>query len=528
MKRFSLKTKIALYVLLIFTTLVPAITWISLNNFKMRLKQAIEKQQTALVMQLSNELDDKIVFAQEALVGAAAFVTPTIARSVAESERFLDHLPALNSIFDNNLLLIDSEGKIIAETGRRPSRTGKSLAFRDYVKETLQRRKPVISRPFVSSLPHAPMTIMFTAPVKNSDGKLIAILGGSIDLQKKNFIAKLAGIRIGRTGHIDLFDTERTIIVHPDRQMFMKKEAPPGVNRRLDLALSGTDNVGETRDSTGEYVLAAYKKLQNINWIVGVTFPLNEAYAPVRQAEKTAFTIIVTGAIFIVGVMWLIMRHLTLPLLSLTDQIRKLEQTHDYRPVNITSHDEIEELAKAFNSLMLKLKNKEERLYYISTHDTLTGLYNRAFLEAEVDRLSKSRDFPVSIVAADLDGLKKVNDTLGHSAGDDMIRTAAEALSEAFRAEDIIARVGGDEFIVLLPNTDAAAAEAALQRIKGVEIQKRESIRSYCFSMSVGVATAETNEGFLPAMRMADIKMYKEKAYRHACSDMASGQEKGA
>ena len=511
-----MKSKIALYVLLIFATLVPAVTFVAIGNLKLRLKQAIEKQETALVAQVANELNDKIQFAQDALVSAAAFVTPDIVASRVKAETFLDGLPALNSIFDNNILIIDTRGRIVAESGHRPSRTGFDLSFREYISETLKQGKPYISRPFVSSLSHQPLVIIFTTPVRDASGKIIAIFGGSIDLAKNNFIANLATASVGKTGYFFLFDKERTIIVHPNRKKIMKRLAAAGAARRYDLAVSGVDNAGEMVNADGRRVLSAFKSLQGGRWIVGVDFPVEEAYAPVRQAEKTAFVIMAVGAVIIVGGMWLVMRHVTLPLLSLTDQIREMERRKEYRHVSVSTQDEIQELGHAFNSLMDQLRSKEERLYYMSTHDTLTGLYNRAFFETETERVQKGRLFPVSIVAADLDGLKQVNDAFGHAAGDAMIQVAAEILTEAFRDSDVVARVGGDEFVVLLPATDAEAANAAVERIKAIADRRRREIRSYPFSISVGTASAETGDALQDALRIADMRMYAEKAARKA------------
>ncbi|WP_051273763.1 PAS domain S-box protein [Desulfotruncus alcoholivorax] len=157
-------------------------------------------------------------------------------------------------------------------------------------------------------------------------------------------------------------------------------------------------------------------------------------------------------------------------------------------------------------------KRAEERLRYLSLHDSLTGLYNRTYFEEEILRLEKGRQFPVSFISADVDGLKKVNDTMGHKKGDELLIAAARALKNSLRSSDVVARVGGDEFVVILPNTDETAAEAACKRIAGAVEQFNLATPELPLSISLGWATAHTSDNMPNLYKRADDNMYREKA----------------
>ncbi len=161
-------------------------------------------------------------------------------------------------------------------------------------------------------------------------------------------------------------------------------------------------------------------------------------------------------------------------------------------------------------------KQAEERLHYLSTHDALTGLFNRACFEQELARVDKTGAFPVSIILADIDGLKAVNDQQGHTAGDRLLLGAATVLRAAFRAQDTVARIGGDEFAVLLPGATATAGLAALQRLRA-EISRYNAEHSeMILSISVGVATASQWNRPDELVSLADARMYEDKRARQA------------
>lgn len=156
-------------------------------------------------------------------------------------------------------------------------------------------------------------------------------------------------------------------------------------------------------------------------------------------------------------------------------------------------------------------KQIEEKLLFVSSHDKLTGLYNRSFFEEEMNRIEKGRDFPVSIILIDVDHLKHINDHHGHAAGDAILKRTANILNAAFRAEDIIARIGGDEFAVLLPSTDSSAAEVATQRIRDFINQDNDANNDSVLSLSIGASTAPSIMSLSGVLKKADENMYHEK-----------------
>jgi diguanylate cyclase (GGDEF)-like protein/PAS domain S-box-containing protein len=161
----------------------------------------------------------------------------------------------------------------------------------------------------------------------------------------------------------------------------------------------------------------------------------------------------------------------------------------------------------------------EQRLEFLSLHDQLTGIYNRAYFEAELERLNKSRDYPVTIISADLDGLKLINDTLGHDTGDRLLKNCAAILQECLRQEDILARVGGDEFSAILPRTDKAAGENIVRRIRECTNRYNQDNGDLPLGISLGVATAEKSDTALKDLfKRADDMMYRDKLYRGSSS----------
>ena len=161
----------------------------------------------------------------------------------------------------------------------------------------------------------------------------------------------------------------------------------------------------------------------------------------------------------------------------------------------------------------------EDKLKQLSIRDTLTGLYNRTYFESELAHLEQERHFPVSLILLDVDDMKAVNDQRGHAAGDEILKRVALVLNTAFRAEDVITRIGGDEFVVILPNTTSAAADAILRRLR-LALQAHNATQAdIALNMSMGISTADASVSLAEAFKFADADMYREKRIHRGGSE---------
>ena len=155
-------------------------------------------------------------------------------------------------------------------------------------------------------------------------------------------------------------------------------------------------------------------------------------------------------------------------------------------------------------------KEKEAKIQYLNCYDALTGLYNRRCFEENRSKIDVPDNLPLSVIFADINGLKMTNDIFGHTAGDELIKKSSEILQQVCRQKDVVARVGGDEFIILLPNTTGENAEKILARIKsGFADARVEAIKC---SIALGLDTKRSPDQSLDEiMANAENAMYKDK-----------------
>jgi diguanylate cyclase (GGDEF)-like protein/PAS domain S-box-containing protein len=149
----------------------------------------------------------------------------------------------------------------------------------------------------------------------------------------------------------------------------------------------------------------------------------------------------------------------------------------------------------------------ERELIRLSNYDPLTGLFNRHYFEIEMERLQSSQLFPVSIIISDMDRLKMINDQYGHAAGDNAIQKVAMLLQDSIRDNDVAARIGGDEFAILLAKTSEETAGEIVKRILTSIHTQDDGL----LHLSIGSATGDEGANLVDVFRMADEMMYQNK-----------------
>jgi diguanylate cyclase (GGDEF)-like protein len=160
-------------------------------------------------------------------------------------------------------------------------------------------------------------------------------------------------------------------------------------------------------------------------------------------------------------------------------------------------------------------KKAEEYLRYLGTHDVMTGLYNRAYFEETLQRLEANRQDPISFIIIDLNGLKETNDSLGHYAGDGLIRRTGEVLKASLEDDQLAARIGGDEFAIIMADSNAEVAALAIERVQSLVKMNNNYYREPELSLSLGAATSEGGLSLEKVISLADDAMYRNKGLFH-------------
>ncbi|MFI5184157.1 MAG: putative bifunctional diguanylate cyclase/phosphodiesterase [Vicinamibacteria bacterium] len=257
---------------------------------------------------------------------------------------------------------------------------------------------------------------------------------------------------------------------------------------------------------------------------------LEEARGPLRGLELQIFALSSAALLMAIVAAIFFARGVTSPLGRLAEAARRIGSGDYSTPVEMASDDDMGQLATAFNRMGTEISAREEQIRFQGSHDSLTGLPNRTLF---LDHLAlwiasaKRRETLVGMVMMDLDRFKEINDTLGHSLGDDLLVEIGRRLRQTIRESDTVARLGGDEFAVMFESAAAPSAVEVAQRIgRALETPFTLGGVSIDVKASMGIALYPLHaEDAGTLMKRADVAMYQAKRSHDAYALYEPGRD---
>jgi diguanylate cyclase (GGDEF)-like protein len=269
----------------------------------------------------------------------------------------------------------------------------------------------------------------------------------------------------------------------------------------------------------------AHARLGEVNGVIDIHLPVQRLRAPLDLTIDS--TLLIFGAVILL-LLFLVFFSLRLlvvrPVARLSQHIESILASRDLSrllPVGKYSPLEVKQLSRNFNQLVGQVNESQLQLEELAVTDPLTMLYNRRHFEAalfqEIERC-KRYGGGFSVVLLDLDRFKPINDALGHAAGDAVLRQVGAVMAAHLRKNDLPARIGGDEFVALLPATDRRGAQLLVNKLRGLLAHAPALWEEKTIEIGFSAGTAVYPEdGEVPEtlIRAADLRMYEDKQARH-------------
>ena len=382
------------------------------------------------------------------------------------------------------------------------------------------------------------LSLSFAVPVRDESDKVIGICKAVMDV--KRFFGYLCDFRIGKTGHAVLVDKEGYIIYHYGIEPLTTKFLSYKDSEKLAKSKRAWVVVDSPHIHDGKVFLACadikqpFLLEQGAKWIVCIDQEAKEVFAPLNTLLHQGVMLSIVLIVLLMPLAFAFGGVFAKPIRQLHEATERIAEGYLNRKVGTDAKDEIGQLSRAFDKMTEKLKmtmvsrrklikevskrkRLEEELRSLSLHDELTGLYNRRgfmTLGEQQLKLAQRIKSTVFLLYGDIDRMKWINDTLGHQEGDKTLRETADMLKGAFRESDIIARIGGDEFVVLTIGTSKAGVKVLTARLQeSLDARNAKGTHRYNLSLSIGITHYDPKHpcSLDELVAQADKLMYEHK-----------------
>jgi diguanylate cyclase (GGDEF)-like protein len=496
----TLKFRMTVVVVLLVLAATVTVASLALMLAERDMKSVIGDQQYALLSSAAAHIDSQLTAKRTLLATLADSMPPDLIADPRKLQAFLEQYPSARKEF-LNLLVFDRLGTLRITTAAGIATVVQDPARLPFYRQALGARRSLISPPFHSPVSKVPV-VLITQPVLDPGGRIVMVLAGSIDLAHAPFLEQIAAQKPGKTGFMFIMTAQGILVHHPNKARVLEHiNARPGRNAATEKALNGFEGWTEATNKDGSEGIYAYKRLLSTDWVVGARFPVDEAFAPMIEMRHQAVVAAAVVAAVAGLVAWLVILILLRPLERLRNHVNNIRHGRSEIGVLLRRRrDEIGQLSCAFHVLMAereeaqeRTRDSEQRLIQLARIDTLTGIANRLkFDETVLQAMGRSRRNrqPMALAYLDIDNFKAINDTLGHGAGDSVLQHFAMRLAESVRTTDTVARLAGDEFVIIFEqvhNRDEAARLAA-KIVDAVRRPMTIAGKPMAITTSIGVA----------------------------------------
>lgn len=466
-----------------------------------------------------NTLETNRVYAQKLAQTTDTYLNTTLqdlSYSAKEISGFMDDEMKIQREVDsignqlntfNSILVTNAEGKILATVPEKLNVKNQILNT-EGGKQALSEKRTIISKPYVSLTKRN--VIFISTPIFDENRNYVGLIGGSIYLEEINVLYELLGKHFYEDGsYVYVVDPSGRIIYHQDGKRILEDVSENEVVKKVLKGESGARQLVNTQNVD---MLAGYASIPAANWGIISQRETGVSILPAKSMLKSMFYISLPLLLLSLVILFFISKKIARPLNQLAYYAEiSTHKNHeaDLSGINTFYYEAIE-LKKSLLKSFAYLHNQMNHFIHQSTTDLLTGLQNRRAFEETTLQLMEKR-IPFSIVLMDIDNFKKVNDTFGHNIGDLVLQFLAEFMVESISANGICYRYGGEEFVIILPETEAFDAWVITNHLRRV-LSEQVSPTGDCITISAGIS-AYPEDGITIAnlTSEADKRLYQAK-----------------
>jgi diguanylate cyclase (GGDEF)-like protein len=408
--------------------------------------------------------------------------------------------------FYNSVVVVNNEGKVITSAPKM-GLEGKLLEGEE-VQQALSEKRPYISKPYRAVTGR--LIVFVSTPLWDKDGKYLGLLAGTIYLQNGNIFQHLLGTHFYQNGsYVYVVDGQGEIIYHPDKKRIGDNEKENLVVKKLWEGNSGAELV---TSSKGIRMAAGYSYVPASGWGIVSQTPVEVAVKPNVEMIRNMFFYTFPYVVFFLIAAWAVAKLISEPLRNFAVFAQNIaDDSLDREIMAIPSwYREAKHLKKSLLRMIEMMHNRIQHYKRESYTDSLTGLLNRRGAEKVLfDWIEAGRNF--SLILLDLDRFKSINDEHGHHVGDQVLQFFADNLRRIIRQDGIGCRLGGEEFLILLPDMTMDEAYAVSEYMRK-EMEGAVSPTGAAVTFSSGIAEYPvTGSSITELLQCADKALYLAK-----------------